>query len=229
MAKILIVEDDKAIAIVEQDYLEINDFEVHIEYDGLSGLEEALKGEYDLILLDLMLPKMDGFAVCKRLREKLDIPILIVTAKGEDVDKIRGLGLGADDYIEKPFSPQVLVARVKANLAQYQRLTQTAEEKSHEIQVREIILNMDTHRVFVSGVEVKLKNREYELLLFLMKNSDMVFDKETLYEKIWGMDAMGDNATVAVHINRLREKIEKDPANPLYIETVWGVGYRFRG
>ena len=229
MAKILIVEDDKAIAIVEQDYLEINDFEVHIEYDGLSGLEEALKGEYDLILLDLMLPKMDGFAVCKRLREKLDIPILIVTAKGEDVDKIRGLGLGADDYIEKPFSPQVLVARVKANLAQYQRLTQTAEEKTHEIQVREILLNMDTHRVFVSGAEVKLKNREYELLLFLMKNSDMVFDKETLYEKIWGMDAMGDNATVAVHINRIREKIEKDPANPLYIETVWGVGYRFRG
>ena len=229
MAKILIVEDDKAIAIVEQDYLEINDFEVHIEYDGLSGLEEALKGEYDLILLDLMLPKMDGFAVCKRLREKLDIPILIVTAKGEDVDKIRGLGLGADDYIEKPFSPQVLVARVKANLAQYQRLTQTAEEKTHEIQVREILLNMDTHRVFVSGAEVKLKNREYELLLFLMKNADMVFDKETLYEKIWGMDAMGDNATVAVHINRIREKIEKDPANPLYIETVWGVGYRFRG
>ena len=228
MAKILIVEDDKAIAIVEQDYLEINDFEVRIEYDGLSGLEEALKGDYDLVLLDLMLPKMDGFAVCKRLREKLDIPILIVTAKGEDVDKIRGLGLGADDYIEKPFSPQVLVARVKANLAQYQRLTQTAE-KPHEIQIGEICLNMDTHRVFVDGDEVKLKNREYELLLFLMKNAEIVFDKETLYEKIWGMDAMGDNATVAVHINRLREKIEKDPANPHYVETVWGVGYRFRG
>lgn len=187
MAKILLIEDDAAIAAIERDYLEIEGFEVEIVADGRLGLERGLEGNFDLILLDLMLPGMDGFAVCRKLREKINIPILMVTARQEDIDKIRGLGLGADDYIEKPFSPGVLIARVKANLAQY------------------------------------------ELLLFLMLNVDMVFDRETLYEKVWGLEAMGDNATVAVHINRLREKLEKDPSNPRYIETVWGAGYRFRG
>ncbi|MDD7740063.1 MAG: response regulator transcription factor [Fusicatenibacter sp.] len=228
MEKILIIEDDAAIASIERDYLEIDHFEVEIASDGMSGLERGLSGEFDLILLDLMLPGMDGFSVCRKLREKLDIPILMVTARREDIDKIRGLGLGADDYIEKPFSPGVLVARIKANLAQYQRLSGTRKNSS-EITIGNIRINTATHRVYVNNQEVELKNKEYELLLFLMLNVDMVFDRETLYEKVWGMDAMGDNATVAVHINRLREKIEENPAKPRYIETVWGAGYRFRG
>lgn len=228
MAKILIIEDDAAIAAIERDYLEIDGFEVEIVSDGAAGLARGLGGEFDLILLDLMLPGMDGFAVCRKLREKINIPILMVTARQEDIDKIRGLGLGADDYIEKPFSPTVLVARVKANLAQYERLSGTGKAPS-EITLGTIRLNTGTHRVFVEGLEVELKNKEYELLLFLMLHVDIVFDRETLYEKVWGLEAMGDNATVAVHINRLREKLEKDPAHPRYIETVWGAGYRFKG
>lgn len=228
MAKILIVEDDEAIAAIERDYLELDNFEVEIVPDGLTGLERGLGGGFDLILLDLMLPGLDGFSVCRKLREKLDIPILMVTARQEDIDKIRGLGLGADDYIEKPFSPSVLVARVKANLAQYRRLSSDKKAPA-EIVLGGIRLHTGTHRVYVDGREVELKNKEYELLLFLMLHADMVFDRETLYEKVWGQDAMGDNATVAVHINRLREKLEENPAKPRYIETVWGAGYRFRG
>lgn len=185
MAKILIIEDDMAIAAIERDYLEIEHFEVEIVSDGRKGVSRGLSGEFDLILLDLMLPGMDGFAVCRRLREKLNIPILMVTARQEDIDKIRGLGLGADDYIEKPFSPGVMVARVKANLAQYERLLGTGKPPS-EITLGTIRLNTGTHRVFVEGREVELKNKEYELLLFLMLNVDMVFDRETLYEKVWG-------------------------------------------
>lgn len=228
MAKILIIEDDAAIAAIERDYLEIENFEVEIASDGTVGTARGLSGEFDLILLDLMLPGMDGFTICRKLREKIDIPILMVTARQEDIDKVRGLGLGADDYIEKPFSPTVLVARVKANIAQYERLSGTGKALS-EIALGTIRLNTGTHRVFVDGREADLKNKEYELLLFLMLNVDMVFDRETLYEKVWGLEALGDNATVAVHINRLREKLEKDPAHPRYIETVWGAGYRFRG
>lgn len=227
MERILIIEDDSAIAEIERDYLEIEGFEVEIASDGLSGLERGLSGEFSLILLDLMLPGMDGFSVCRRLREELDIPILMVTARREDIDKIRGLGLGADDYIEKPFSPSVMVARVKANIAQYQRLS-GHRRSPDEIALGGIIVNTLTRRVSVDGHEVELKNKEYELLLFLMLNADTVFDKETLYEKVWGLDAMGINSTVAVHINRLREKIEKNPASPRHIETVWGAGYRFR-
>lgn len=228
MAKILIIEDDAAIAAIERDYLEIENFEVEIASDGTAGIARGLSSEFDLILLDLMLPGMDGFTICRKLREKIDIPILMVTARQEDIDKIRGLGMGADDYIEKPFSPAVLVARVKANIAQYERLSGTGKTPS-EITLGTIRLNTGTHRVFVDGREADLKNKEYELLLFLMLNVDMVFDRETLYEKVWGLEALGDNATVAVHINRLREKLEKDPAHPRYIETVWGAGYRFRG
>lgn len=220
MKKILIIEDDIDIAEIKRDYLAISGCEAEIETDGVSGLNTALKGGFDLILLDIMLPKMDGFSVCRRLREKLDIPILMVTAKKEDIDKIRGLGLGADDYIVKPFSPSELAARVKANLAAYERLKNPQDTHS-EINIGSIRINTGSHRVFAKDKEVPLKNREYELLLFLVTNADMIFDKETLYEKIWGMDAVGDNATVAVHINRLREKIEDDPSNPHYIETVW--------
>ena len=220
MDKILIIEDDVAIAEIERDYLELDGFAVEIAADGNVGLERGLSGEHSLILLDLMLPGMDGFAICRAL------PILMVTARQEDIDKIRGLGLGADDYIEKPFSPSVLVARVKAHLARYRRLT-GSERTSGEIQIGGIRLNEETHRVYADGREVELTNKEYELLLFFMLNVDVVFSREQLYERIWGWDAMGDSATVAVHINRLRKKIEQDPANPRYIVSVWGAGYRF--
>lgn len=226
MDKILIIEDDAAIAEIERDYLELDGFAVEIAADGNVGLERGLSGEHSLILLDLMLPGMDGFAICRALREQIDVPILMVTARQEDIDKIRGLGLGADDYIEKPFSPSVLVARVKAHLARYRRLT-GSERTSGEIQIGGIRLNEETHRVYVDGREVELTNKEYELLLFFMLNVDVVFSREQLYERIWGWDAMGDSATVAVHINRLRKKIEQDPANPRYIVSVWGAGYRF--
>ncbi len=228
MSKILIIEDDRDIAEVERDYLAINGFDVDLTDNGITGIDLVKQSEYNLVLLDLMLPGLDGFAVCKKLREITDIPILMVTARKEDIDKIRGLGLGADDYIEKPFSPNVLVARVKANLAQYERLKKTEEKKETVIDVGDYKINTSSHRVYKHGEEIELKNKEYELFLFLVMNADIVFDKEALYEKIWGLDSLGDTATVAVHINRLREKLEDDPSNPKHIQTVWGAGYRFK-
>lgn len=220
MAHILIIEDDRAIARIEKDYLEMSGFAVTLAEDGESGCRAALQGQFDLILLDVMLPGMDGFTVLRKLRERLDLPILLVTARTEDPDKIRGLGLGADDYIEKPFSPSVLVARVRANLNQYARLKQGSQ--SHLLQSGPLTLDSRARRVFLEGQEVALKNKEYELLLFFMRNPGMVFDRETLYERVWGLEALGDNATVAVHINRLREKLGEH-----FIQTVRGAGYRF--
>ncbi len=228
MQKILIIEDDNSIASIEKDYLEVSGYSVTIAEDGRIGLELGLSGMFDLIILDLMLPRLDGFSVCRQLREKIDIPILMVSARREDIDKIKGLGLGADDYIEKPFSPNVLVARVKANLAQYARLS-GREEVTGRITIGPVEVNTESMRVFVSGKEVILKRKEYEILLFLMLHPDSVFSREDLYDRIWGMDASGDSSTVTVHINRLREKIEKDPSKPELIQTVWGAGYRFCG
>jgi len=230
MNKILIIEDDVAIAEIEKDFLEINGYEVTIKVDGIKGMEEALIGQYDLVLLDLMLPGINGYDICKRIRDKINIPILMVTARLEEVDKVRGLGLGADDYISKPFSPTELVARVKANLAQYERLTATTNgtKLNQELICGVLRINPQTRKVFVGSEEIELKNKEYELLHYLVLNPNHVFSKEHLYERIWGMDAFGDLKTVAVHINRLRDKIEKDPQNPEYIETVWGAGYRFK-
>ena len=225
MSRILIIEDDREIAEIEHDYLELDGFAADIASDGVSGLEQALAGDYDLILLDLMLPGMDGFSVCRRLREKLDIPILMVTARTQDIDKIRGLGFGADDYIEKPFSPGVLVARVKAHLAQYTRLKPRQAESS-VISAGPISIDTDARTVTVRGAAVSLTNKEYELLLFLARHPNQIFSREDLYEMIWGLESMGDNITVAVHVNRLREKLEEDPAKPQLIQTVWGVGYR---
>ena len=227
MPGILIIEDDADIAAVERDNLEAAGYAVQIAPEGKSGLTLGEQDAFDLILLDLMLPDMDGFTVCRLLREKTDVPILMVTARQEDIDKIHGLGLGADDYIEKPFSPSVLVARVRAHLARYERLTQ-GKRRQKEICIGAIRLNTETREAFAHGRRVELKNKEYELLRFFMLNPDIVFSKERIYGAVWGMDAFGDNATVAVHINRLREKLEKDPAQPQYIQTVWGAGYRFR-
>ncbi len=228
MKRILIIEDDDSIAAIERDYLVLAGFEVDIAATGGDGIALGRSGHYDLILLDLMLPGVDGFSVCRTLRGTLDIPILMVTARQEDIDKINGLGMGADDYITKPFSPNVLVARIKANLAQYDRLKNSGSRDRARISLGSVTLHTDTRRVFVDGTEVPLKNKEFELLYFLMSNADIVFSREALYERIWGYDALGDNATVAVHINRLREKIERDPSKPRYIQTVWGAGYRFK-
>lgn len=222
MKHILIVEDDRAIARIEKDYLEMGGFRVTLAEDGETGLRMALQEPFDLILLDVMLPGMDGFALLQRLRERLDVPILMVTARTEDLDKIRGLGLGADDYIEKPFSPSVLVARIRANLAQYDRLRQ--KDQDGMITAGALRLDPRSRRVFLGENEVPLKNKEYELLRFFMGNPGQVFDRETLYDRVWGLEAVGDSATVAVHINRLREKLGEG-----YIQTVRGAGYRFEG
>lgn len=228
MKKILIVEDDMAIAEIERDFLEIEGFHTIIATEGHEGLRLANTGQFDMIILDLMLPGMNGYEICKAVREHLDIPILMVTAKDDISDKVRGLGLGADDYIAKPFSPTELIARVKANLAQYERLTSSGANKLREVVAGPVRMNELTHRVFVYHKEVEFKNKEFELLFFMVSNPNIVFSKEQLYEKIWGMDAIGDLKTVAVHINRLREKIEKNPQEPQYIQTIWGAGYRFK-
>lgn len=231
MRKILIIEDDKLIAELERDYLEINGFETEIAMTGDKGLEFALNEDFDLILLDLMLPNKDGFKLCKEIRNSKEIPILMVTAKKESIDKIRGLGLGADDYIVKPFDPSELVARVNAHLSRYDRLT-SMEKKSnveHEaITFGKLKILTKAWRVYVDDKEVKFANKEFELLLFLATNPNIVFSKTSLLDKIWGLDSLADVATVTVHINRIREKIEEDSSNPKFIETVWGAGYRFR-
>ncbi len=227
MATILIIEDDADIAEIERDYLELGGFSVTVRSDGESGLDEAKNGKYDLVLLDLMLPGKDGFTVCRELRAVSDVLILMVTARHEDVDKIRGFGFGADDYVEKPFSPSVLVARVKAHLSRMERMRPRAATSNAVLSFGRLSLNTETHRLYRDGAEIPLKNKEYELLCFLMRHPDRIFGREDLYEHIWGLESMGDNITVAVHINRLREKIEDDPQNPRFLQTVWGAGYRF--
>ena len=227
--KVLIIEDDSDIAQIEKDFLEINGFHAVTESNGTKGMELALSGEFSLILLDLMLPGKDGMAICREIREKIDIPILMITARMDDVDKVKGLGLGADDYITKPFSPTEVVARVKSHIARYQRLTQnvnTAKQQS-EIDFGWLKINHKSRRVFANNSEISLTNKEYELLCLLASNEGIVLSKEQLYDKIWGEDLYGVIKTVTVHINRLREKIETNPAKPIHIQTVWGTGYRF--
>ncbi|MBR1397441.1 MAG: response regulator transcription factor [Selenomonadaceae bacterium] len=226
MKKVLIIEDDEKITEIERDYLEANDFEVELAANGTEGLEKSLANDYDLILLDIMLPGVDGFQICRNIRKVKETPILLVSAKREDVDKIRGLGLGADDYIVKPFSPSELVARVKSHIARYERLT-GGKNQANILNFDDLVINLDAHRVFVGGNEVTLANREFELLVFLAQNPNIVFSRERLFERIWGLDALGDSATVTVHVNRIRDKIEHNPNKPRHIETIWGSGYRF--
>lgn len=228
MKKILIIEDELSIAELERDYLEINGFSVDLEQSGDRGLISARSGGYDLIIVDLMLPKVDGFEICRQIRNEQDIPILLVSAKKEDIDKIRGLGLGADDYITKPFVPGELVARVKAHLARYERLLGRRKEPKDEIRIRGLYVDKSSRRVYVNNVEVFLTAKEFDLLVLFASNPNRVFSKSELFDRIWGMDSLGDIATVTVHIGRLREKIELVPSNPQYIETIWGVGYRFK-
>ena len=228
MSKILIVEDEEAIADLEKDYLELSGFDVEIENDGTSGMERALNEDFDMFILDLMLPGTDGFEICRKIREKKNTPVLMVSAKKDDIDKIRGLGLGADDYITKPFSPSELVARVKAHLARYERLIGSTAQKNDIIEIRGIRIDKTARRVWVNEEEKQFTTKEFDLLTFLAENPNHVFTKDELFSKIWDMESIGDIATVTVHIKKIREKIEFNTAKPLYIETIWGVGYRFK-
>lgn len=230
MKKILIIEDDESIAELEKDYLETTGFEAEIAQDGLKGLELALNEDFNLILLDVMLPGKDGFQICQEVRAVKEIPILLVTAKKEDIYKIQGLGIGADDYIVKPFSPSELVARVNAHISRYERLTSIEKNNDNEkssIVIGRIKILLKARRVYIEDKEVRLANKEFELLMFLASNPNIVFSKDILLDRIWGEETFGDNSTVTVHINRIRDKIELDSSNPQYIETVWGAGYRF--
>ena len=228
MSKILIIEDESTIAELEKDYLELSSFEVEISNDGREGLEKALSEDYDLIILDLMLPNLDGFEICKQVREKKNTPIIMVSAKKDDIDKIRGLGLGADDYMTKPFSPSELVARVKAHLARYERLVNSAVEENKVIEIRGIKIDTTARRIWVNGEEKTFTTKEFDLLTFLASHPNHVYTKDELFSEIWDMESIGDIATVTVHIKKIREKVEVDTAKPQYIETIWGVGYRFK-
>ena len=228
MSKILIVEDEVAIEDLEKDYLELSGFEVEVENDGTNGLARALAEDFDLFILDLMLPGIDGFEICKQIRGKKNTPILMVSAKKDDIDKIRGLGLGADDYVTKPFSPSELVARVKAHLARYERLIGSNTPENDIVEIRGIKIDKTARRVWINGEEKQFTTKEFDLLTFLAENPNHVFTKEELFKEIWNMDSIGDIATVTVHIKKIREKIEMNTAKPQYIETIWGVGYRFK-
>jgi len=229
MSKILIIEDEEAIAELEKDYLEISGFDVDTCGDGAVGEQKALSGDYDLVVLDLMLPGKDGFEICKSVRETKNLPIIMVSAKKDDIDKIRGLGLGADDYMTKPFSPSELVARVKAHLARYERLVNTnAKPDNKMIEIRGLKIDKTARRVWIDGEEKTFTTKEFDLLTFLAENPNHVFTKDELFREIWDMESIGDIATVTVHIKKIREKVEFDSSNPQYIETIWGVGYRFK-
>jgi len=228
MSKILIVEDEIAIAELEKDYLELSGFDVEVANDGMLGLHKALNEDFDLFILDLMLPGVDGFEICRQIRSEKNTPIIMVSAKKDDIDKIRGLGLGADDYMTKPFSPSELVARVKAHLARYDRLTGSCVEKNKEIEIRGLKIDTTARRVWINGVEKTFTTKEFDLLTFLASHPNHVYTKDELFREIWDMESVGDIATVTVHIKKIREKVEIDTSNPQYIETIWGVGYRFK-
>ncbi len=228
MSRILIIEDEESIAELEKDYLELSGFEVAIENSGDVGLKRAMAEEFNLIILDLMLPEIDGFEICRQVREKKNTPILMVSAKKDDIDKIRGLGLGADDYMTKPFSPSEMVARVKAHLARYERLIGTGVQENDMIEIRGLKIDKTARRVYLNGEEKIFTTKEFDLLTFLAQNPNRVFSKEELFSKIWGMESVGEIATVTVHIKKIREKIEYSTSKPQYIETIWGVGYRFK-
>ena len=228
MSRILIIEDEEAIADLEKDYLELSGFEVEICNRGDTGLTRALNEEFDLIILDLMLPEVDGFDICRQVRQEKNTPIIMVSAKKDDIDKIRGLGLGADDYMTKPFSPSELVARVKAHLARYDRLVASTVPQNDVLEIRGLKIDKTARRVFVNNEEKVFTTKEFDLLLFLASNPNKVFSKDELFRNIWDMESIGDIATVTVHIKKIREKIEYDTSKPQYIETIWGVGYRFK-
>ena len=228
MSKILIVEDEESIAELEKDYLELSGFDVEIETDGSAGCAHALKQDIDLVILDVMLPGTDGFEILKEIRSMREIPVIMVSAKKDDIDKIRGLGLGADDYMTKPFSPSELIARVKAHLTRYDRLRGAAAIPNDEIEIRGLRIDKTARRVYLNGVEKVFTTKEFDLLTFFAEHPNRVYTKDELFKNIWGLESVGEIATVTVHVKKILEKIEDDSSNPKYIETIWGVGYRFK-
>lgn len=227
MKKVLIIEDDLNIAELERDYLQLNGYHAEIVQDGMAGLKRALSGRFDIIVVDLMLPQKNGYEIIAEIRKNLEIPVIVVSAKNEDIDKIRGLDIGADDYLTKPFSPTEFVARIKSHVKRYERLMGSAD--NHEVILHKgLEIHTGSHQVFVNGKEVQLTTKEYEILVFLASRPNIVFTKERLLDAIWGSEYFGDTATIAVHTHKIRRKIETDPANPIYIETIWGTGYRFK-
>ena len=231
MKKILIIEDDISIAELQKDYLEVAGFEVQICTDGQEGEQILRQTKFDLLILDIMLPGKDGLQILLSLKEDKEIPVLLVSAKKEEIDKIKGFSLGADDYITKPFSPGELVARVKAHLENYERLKEKFSQHGKNkniLTLRGLRIDIDARRVYVNNQEIILAQKEFDLLLYLASHPNRVFSRDELFEKIWGLDSLGDTSTVTVHIARIREKIESNSLNPQYIETVWGAGYRFK-
>ncbi len=228
MNKILIIEDEIEIAELEKDYLEMSGFEVEICEDGSYGLKKALEESYNLVIVDIMLPGTDGYDICREIRKEKNVPVIMVSAKKDDIDKVRGLGLGADDYITKPFSPSELVARVKAHIARYERLIGSSQENNEVIEIRGLKIDVAARRVYLNGEEKIFTTKEFDLLTFLAKHPNRVFSKDELFRNVWEMESLGDIATVTVHIKKVREKIEMNTQKPQYIETIWGVGYRFK-
>ncbi|MFC4401762.1 response regulator transcription factor [Gracilibacillus xinjiangensis] len=227
MSKILIIEDEISIAELQRDYLEINGFEVDMEHEGKKGLSKALQGDYDLIILDLMLPDMNGFDICKEIRKVIDIPVFMVTARTEEIDIIRGLGLGANDYLKKPFSMSEFVARVKAHLDRYYAMKKNDKTEKDRLQIRELVIDRSSRMVYVNEQAIPFRVKEFDLLSYMASYPGRTFTKDELFETIWGMDSISDNATVTVHIGKIRDKLARFSANADYIETVWGIGYRF--
>ena len=228
MSRILIIEDDESTAELEKDYLELSGFDVDITTHGDIGLKKSLEENYDFVILDLTLPEIDGFEICKQIRSSKNIPIMIISAKKDDIDKIRGLGLGADDYMTKPFSPSEMAARVKAHLSRYEQLIGSQAFENEVIEIRGIRIDKTARRVYINDEEKNFTTKEFDLLCFLAQNPNRVFTKEELFSEIWDMESVGDIATVTVHIKKIREKVEVNTAKPQYIETIWGVGYRFK-
>lgn len=226
--KILIVEDEKEIAFLVRDYLKASNYTVILAHDGEEAVDLFNKENPDLVVLDIMLPKLDGFEVCRQIRGKSPVPILMLSAKKEDTDKILGLGLGADDYVTKPFSPRELLARVQSQLRRYKELS-TSQNSNSALVVGDLEIDQSAYTVKVRGEYVPFSVKEFEILYYLATNMNQALSREKIFDHIWGFNEYGDINTVTVHVRKIREKIEEDPSNPKHIETVWGIGYKFKG
>ena len=228
MSVVLIIDNDSKITEQEKGYLELAGLDVIIEQDGLKGIKIALDEDIDLVITDIELPGADGFTICSEILKVKDIPVVFITERNDDIDKVKALTLGAEDYIVKPFSPAELVARVNAHIMRYRRLIRGRMNDNDIIETGDLKIDKTARRVFLKKTEKPFTNKEFDLLLFLASNPNRVFSKDELFRNIWNLESVGGNATVTVHIKKIREKIEENTGNPKYIETIWGVGYRFR-
>ncbi|WP_055669849.1 response regulator transcription factor [Desnuesiella massiliensis] len=225
-SKILIVDDDEEIRKVTGIYLENEGFEILKAENGYEALKIIKESGVDLVLLDIMMPGIDGIEVCMKIRENNLMPIIFLSAKAEDLDKIHGLTSGADDYITKPFNAMELIARVKSQLRRYTRYSNTQSISKNIMEIGNLTINIDTRLVYVGGKEVRLTPKEFDILELLARNKGIVFSIEKIYERVWGEEFYKSDNTVMVHITKIREKLEEDPKHPMYIKTIWGVGYK---